>query len=80
MSRCWKATELLGSMIEYGEVCNNAMHSSTRFTSFYLCCGRHLGNPTKLLAQVEPQNEAANEFIGWRHEDLDQAIQNLRNA
>ena len=60
--------------------CNNAMQSLTRFTSLYLCYGWHPVNLANLLIQIETKNEVANEFIEQLYKDMDQAIQNLRNA
>ena len=53
---------------------NNTVHSSTGFTPFYLCYGRHPMNPVNLLIQVETENEATDEFIGQLCKDVDQAI------
>ena len=69
--------ERLG-MVEFAY--NNAVHSSTGFTPFYLCYGRHPVNPMNLLIKMETKNESADKFIEQLQEDVDQAIQNLRNA
>ena len=66
------------SMVDFAY--KNVGHRSTGFTSFYLCYGRHPVNPANLLAQGETKNESADEFIGRLDEDLNQAIENLRNA
>ena len=65
-------------MVEFAY--NNIVHSSTEFTSLYLCYGQHHVNPANLVAQVETQNEATKEFMGRLHEDLSQTIQNLRKS
>ena len=49
------------SMVEF--VYNNAVHSSTGFTPFYLCYGRHPVNPANLLAGAETRNVAAEDWM-----------------
>ena len=65
-------------MIEFAY--NNSIHSSSGFTPFYLCYGRHLVSPVNLLSQVELKNEAANSFLCQLKEDLAQALENLNRA
>ena len=65
-------------MVEFAY--NNAMHSSTGFTPFFLCYGRHLVSPINMVIQVETKNEAANSFLRQLAEDVDQALQNLKKA
>ena len=55
-------------MIEFAY--NNSIHSSSGFTPFYLCYGRHPVSPVNLLSQVESKNEAANSFLRQLEEDL----------
>ena len=69
--------ERLG-MVEFAY--NNAVHSSTGFTPFFLCYGRHLVSPITMLIQIETKNEAADSFLRQLAEDVDQAIQNLKKA
>ena len=69
--------ERLG-MIEFAY--NNAVHSSSGFTPFYLCYGRHPVSPVNLLSQVESKNEAADSFLRQMEEDVAQAISNLKRA
>ena len=52
--------ERLG-MMEYAS--NNAVHSSSGYTPFYLCYGRHPLSPIQLLSQVESKNAAADAFL-----------------
>ena len=52
--------ERLG-MMEYAY--NNAVHSSSGYTPFYLCYGRHPLSPVQLLSQVESKNAAADAFL-----------------
>ena len=66
--------ERLG-MVEFAY--NNAIHSSTGFTPFFLCYGRHLVSPINMLIQVETKNVAADLFLRQLVEDVDQAKQNL---
>ena len=42
---------------------NNSVHSSSGYTPFYLCYGRHPLSPVQLLSQVESKNAAADEFL-----------------
>ena len=69
--------ERLG-MIEFAY--NNSVHSSTGFTPFFLCFGRHPVNPMNMLIQVDTKNEAADSFLRQLSEDLDQAKLNLQKA
>ena len=48
-------------MIEFAY--NNSIHSSSGYTPFYLCYGRHPVSPATLLSQVESKNEAADSFL-----------------
>ena len=69
--------ERLG-MVEFAY--NNSVHSSSGFTPFYLCYGRHPVSPVNLLSQVESKNEAADSFLRQLEEDVAQAISNLKRA
>ena len=69
--------ERLG-MIEFAY--NNSIHSSSGYTPFYLCYGRHLVSPATLLNQVESKNEATDSFLRQLDEDMAQAVENLRRA
>ena len=55
-------------MIEFAY--NNSIHSSSGFTPFYLCYGRHPVSPVNLLSQVESKNEAADSFLHQLEADL----------
>ena len=65
-------------MVEFAY--NNAVHSSSGYTPFHLCYGRHPVSPAQLVVQVETKNEGADSFLEQLHQDVDQAIQNLRQA
>ena len=52
--------ERLG-MIEFAY--NNFVHSSSGYTPFYLCYGRHPVSAVNLVSQVESRNKAANSFL-----------------
>ena len=69
--------ERLG-MVEFAY--NNSVHSSSSYTPFYLCYGRHPVSPVNLVSQVESRNEAADSFLRQLEEDVAQALQNLRRA
>ena len=69
--------ERLG-MIEYAY--NNSVHSSSGYSPFYLCYGRHPLSPVQLLSQVESKNAAANAFLLHLEENVAHALENLRNA
>ena len=66
--------ERLG-MVEF--VYNNFVHSSSGYTPFYLCYGRHPVSPVNLVSQVESRNEAIDSFLQQLEEDVAQAFQNL---
>ena len=65
-------------MIEFAY--NNSIHTSSGYTPFYLCYGRHPVSPATLLSQVESKNEAADSFLRQLEEDMAQAMENLRRA
>ena len=67
--------ERLG-MVEFAYNCS--VHSSSGFFPFYLCYGRHPISPIARLVQAESKNEAADSFLRQLHEDVDQAMQNLK--
>ena len=69
--------ERLG-MIEFAY--NNSVHSSTGFTPFFLCYGRHPVNPVNRLIHMDTKNEAADSFLRQLQEDLDQAKRNIQKA
>ena len=52
--------EKLG-MVEFAY--NNFVHSSSGYTPFYLCYGRHPFSPVNLVSQVESRNEATYSFL-----------------
>ena len=56
------------AMIEFAY--NNSIHSSSRFTPFYLCYWRHPVSPVNLLSQVESKNEVADSFLCQLEADL----------
>ena len=62
--------ERLG-MVEFAY--NNVVHSTTSFTPFFLCYGRHLVSPITMLTPMETKNEAADSFLRQLAEDVDQA-------
>ena len=66
------------SMVEF--VYNNAVHTSTGFTPFYLCYGRHPVNPANLLAGADTKNVAAEDWMATLSKDLLQAKNNLQKA
>ena len=66
------------AMVEFAY--NNSVQSSSGYTPFYLCYGRHPVSPAQLVVQVETKNEAADSFLEQLHQDVDQAVQNLRQA
>ena len=66
------------SMVEF--VYNNAVHSSTGFTPFYLCYGRHPVNPANLLAGADTKNVTAEDWMETLSKDLLQARENLAKA
>ena len=69
--------ERLG-MIEYAY--NNSVHSSSGYSPFYLCYGRHPLSPVQLLSQAESKNAAADAFLRQLEEDVAHALENLQRA
>ena len=69
--------ERLG-MVEFAY--NNSVHSSSGFTPFCLCYGRHLVSPINLLSQVESKNEAVDSLMQQLEDDVAYIIQNLKRA
>ena len=65
-------------MIEFAY--NNSIHSSSGYTPFYLCYGRHLVSLAMLLSQVESKNEAVDSFLRQLEEDMAQILENLKRA
>ena len=65
-------------MIEFAY--NNSIHSSSGYSPFYMCYGRHLVSPITLLSQVESKNEAADSFLRQLEEDVAQALLNLKKT
>ena len=65
-------------MVEYAY--NNSVHSSSGYTPFYLCYGRHPLSPVQLLSQVESKNAIANAFLRQVEEDMTHAVEQLRRA
>ena len=61
--------ERLG-MVEYAN--NNSVHSSSGYTPFYLCYGRHPLSPVQLLSRVESKNAAADVFLRRLEENVTQ--------
>ena len=61
MGKCQNGWDDRLGMIEF--VYNNSIHSSSGYSPFYLCYGRHLVNPVNLLSQVESKNEATGSFF-----------------
>ena len=66
--------ERLG-MIEYAY--NNSVNSSSGYSPFYLCYGRHPLSPVQLLSQVESKNAAADAFLRQLEVDVAHALENL---
>ena len=66
------------SMVEF--VYNNVVHSSTGFTPFYLCYGRHPVNPANLLVGATTKNVTAEDWMETLSTDLLQARENLKKA
>ena len=65
-------------MIEFAY--NNSVHSSSSYSPFCLCYGRHPVRPVNLLSQVEWKSEVADLFLQQLEEDVAHALENLRRA
>ena len=65
-------------MIEFAY--NNSIHSSSGYSPFYLCYGRHPMSLVNLLSQVESKNDATDSFLRHLEEDMVQALLNLKRA
>ena len=65
-------------MVEYAY--NNSVHSSSGYTPFYLCYGRHPLSPVQLLSQVESKNAAADAFLRQLEDDVTHAVEQLKKA
>ena len=65
-------------MVEFAY--NNAVHSTTGYSPFYLCYGRHPLSPATILTDIETKNCAAEEFLEHLQRDLKTAIQNIKRA
>ena len=61
-------------------VYNNSIHSSSGYSLFYLCYGRHLVSLVNLLSQAESKNEAPDSFLHQLEEDVAQALENFKRA
>ena len=59
---------------------NNSIHSSSDYSPFYLCYGRHFVSPINLLSQFESKNEVAHSFLRQLEENVAQALCNLKRA
>ena len=59
---------------------NNSIHSSSGYSPFYLCYGRHPMSPVNLLSRIESKKEAADSFLRQLEEAVAQALLNLRRA
>ena len=78
MGKCQNDWDDRLGMIEFAY--NNSIHSSSRYSPFYLCYGRHPVSLVNLLSQVESKNEATNSFLRQMEEDVAQALLNLKRA
>ena len=78
MGKCQNDWDDRLGMIEFAY--NNSIHSSSGYTPFYLCCGRHPMSPATFLSQVESKNEATNSFLQQLEEDMVQTMENLKRA